>query len=116
MTPRLVYLPIPSASCSEPSRAQAMAHTFSVQERSLWATAAKVSVIWWLKVSSAGTSGPRLLITRLPTPHPRAARAATGPSCAGCGIQAAMGPVTELGFRDPAFHLGDAQGVYRRLR
>ena len=27
-----------------------------------------------------------------------------------------MRPVIELGFRDPAFHLGDAQGLYRRWR
>ena len=35
-----------------------MAHTFSVHDRSLCDTVANVSVIWWWKVSSAGTSGP----------------------------------------------------------
>ena len=35
-----------------------MAQTFSVHDRSLWRPVAKVSAIWWWKVSSAGTSGP----------------------------------------------------------
>jgi hypothetical protein len=59
-TPRLVYFPMPNASCSDPSRAAAIAQTFSVHDLSVWPTVAKVSTIWWLKVSSAGTSGPRL--------------------------------------------------------
>ena len=58
MTSRFGYLPMPKPSCSAPSRAHAIAHTFSVQERSDCDTVANVSVIWWLKVSSAGTSGP----------------------------------------------------------
>ena len=45
MTLRLTYLPRPKATLSEPSRAAAMAHTFSVQARSLCATRAKVSAI-----------------------------------------------------------------------
>ena len=61
MTPRLVYLPSPNPICSEPSRAQAMAQTFSVHDRSVWLTVANVSTIWWWKVSSAGTSGPSVL-------------------------------------------------------
>src|SRR5262245_9588665 len=51
---------MPKASWIDPSLAAAMAQTFSVQDRSDWATVAKVSVIWWWKVSSAGTRGPRV--------------------------------------------------------
>jgi len=40
-----VYFPTPNPTCSEPSRAAAMAHTFSVHERSAWATLAWVSTI-----------------------------------------------------------------------
>ena len=49
---------MPNASCTEPSLAAAMAQTFSVHDRSVCATVANVSVIWWWNVSSAGTSGP----------------------------------------------------------
>jgi len=41
----------------EPSRAPAIAQTFSVQNRSLRETVANVSTIWLLNVSSAATSG-----------------------------------------------------------
>ena len=47
MTLRLVYFPRPKPSWRLPSRAAAIAHTFSVQARSLWDTTAKVSMIWW---------------------------------------------------------------------
>ena len=49
---------MPKASWTEPSLRAAIAQTFSVHDRSLWATVANVSVIWWWNVSSAGTSGP----------------------------------------------------------
>ena len=51
---------MPKASCTDPSLRAAIAHTFSVHDRSLWLTVANVSVIWWWNVSSAGTSGPRV--------------------------------------------------------
>jgi hypothetical protein len=46
ITFRLVYLPSPKPSCSDPSRAAAIAHTFSVHDRSACATRACVSTIW----------------------------------------------------------------------
>ena len=58
-TPRFGYLPMPKASWKAPSRGVAMARTFSVHDRSDWATVAKVCGIWWVKVSSAGVSGER---------------------------------------------------------
>ena len=60
-TPRFGYLPMPNASWKAPSLGAAIAQTFSVHDRSDWATVAKVWVIWWVKVSSAGTSGPKSL-------------------------------------------------------
>jgi hypothetical protein len=47
---------MPHPICSEPSFLKIEPQTFSVQLRSLWDTAAKVSAIWWLKPSSEGTS------------------------------------------------------------
>ena len=63
MTLRLGYLPSPNPSCRLPSLAAAMAQIFSVHDRSLVATTAKVSVIWWHRPSSAGTRGPMGLVT-----------------------------------------------------
>src|ERR1700691_1194579 len=63
ITLRLGYLPSPKPSCRLPSLAAAMAQIFSVHDRSLVATTAKVSVIWWHRPSSAGTSGPIGLVT-----------------------------------------------------
>ena len=57
-TPRLMYFPIPNTTCREPSRAWAITHTFSVHDRSEWATVPKVSIICGVSVLSAGTSGP----------------------------------------------------------
>src|ERR1035437_1964079 len=57
-TPRLMYFPIPNTTCREPSRAWAITLTFSVHDRSEWATVPKVSIIWRVSVLSAGTSGP----------------------------------------------------------
>jgi hypothetical protein len=44
-TPRLVYLPIPTTTCSELSRACAIVQIISVQDGSDWLTVAKVSKI-----------------------------------------------------------------------
>src|ERR1700684_145699 len=55
MTLRLWYLPIPTSTWIEPSRANSEAHSFSVQEMSAWLTVAKVSGVWWHSSSSAGT-------------------------------------------------------------
>src|ERR1700722_5158839 len=63
MTLRLGYLPSPNPNCRLPSLAAAMAQIFSVHDRSLVATTAKVSVIWWHSPSSAGTRGPIELVT-----------------------------------------------------
>ncbi len=43
ITFRLWYLPIPTSTCSEPSRANNEPHSFSVQEMSAWAIVANVS-------------------------------------------------------------------------
>src|SRR5689334_12151342 len=67
---------MPNASCSEPSRAHAIAQTFSVHERSDWATVANVSVIWWWNDSSAGISGPSVGTARSVPPELVGAHAA----------------------------------------
>src|SRR5579863_10185466 len=63
MTLRFGYFPSPKPSCRLPSLAAAMAQIFSVHDRSLVPTTAKVSLIWWHRPSSAGTSGPTGLFT-----------------------------------------------------
>src|SRR5579863_10528256 len=63
MTLRFGYLPRPNPNWRLPSLAAAMAQIFSVHDRSLVATTAKVSVIWWHRPSSAGTRGPIGLVT-----------------------------------------------------
>src|SRR4029077_16598586 len=63
ITLRLVYLPSPKPSCSDPSRAAAIAHTFSVHDGSVVPTVAKVSTTWWVNCSSAGSRGPTGLAT-----------------------------------------------------
>jgi hypothetical protein len=67
---------MPKPSPIDPSFSAAIAQTFSVQDRSDWLTVAKVSVIWWWNVSSAGTSGPSVV-----TPSLAAAPPATTPGC-----------------------------------
>ena len=76
-TPRFGYLPMPKASWKAPSLGAAIAQTFSVHDRSDWATVAKVWVIWWVKVSSAGATpqGPPRVVSR--RPQHRAAMEAT---------------------------------------
>src|SRR6478752_4889437 len=63
ITLRLVYLPRPKPSWSDPSRAAAIAHTFSVHDGSVVPTVAKVSTTWWVNCSSAGSRGPTGLAT-----------------------------------------------------
>src|SRR6478735_5464813 len=58
MTFRLLYRPSPNPSWRLPSRAIAMAQTFSVQARSDDPVTANVSTIWWPRPSSSGVRGP----------------------------------------------------------
>ncbi len=68
ITLRLVYLPSPKPSWRLPSRAAAIAQTFSVHDGSLELTDANVSGIWCEKPSSAGIRGP-IVVTRPSRSH-----------------------------------------------